>query len=88
MLDELAADWAAHAVVVMQCLDARGAEGVAAVHQDAGDALAHVVPETAELADVQTARTVVQVQDLSSGLLWLLLSTHHFLSIFSYKIIN
>lgn len=61
ILNQLAADGAADTVLVMQRLDALGAEGVAAVHEDARDALAHVVLECAELADVQAARLVVQI---------------------------
>ena len=38
---------------MMEVLDARGAESVAAVDQDAGDTLSHVVTQSAELADVQ-----------------------------------
>ena len=38
---------------MVEVLDARGAKGVAAVHEDAGDALAHVVLAAAELADVE-----------------------------------
>ena len=53
LLDEFAADGAPHAVVMVQVLNARGAQGVPAVHQDAGDALSHVVAQPAELADVQ-----------------------------------
>ena len=49
---------------MVQRLDARCTEGVAAVDEDARDALAHVVAEAAELADVETPRAVVQVQDL------------------------
>jgi len=64
LLDEFAADGAAHAAVVVQRLDAARAQRVPAVDQDARDALAHVVPEAAELTDVQAPRTVVQVQDL------------------------
>lgn len=63
LLDEFAADWAPHSVVVVQVLNARSAQGVPAVHQDAGDALTHVVPQAAELTDVQSTRRVVQVQD-------------------------
>ena len=65
VLDELAADGAPDAVLVVQLLDAGGAEGVAAVHEDARDALAHVVLESAELADIQAARLVVQIHDVS-----------------------
>ena len=36
---------------------------MAAVDQDARDALAHVVTETAKLADVETARLVIEVQN-------------------------
>ena len=53
LLDEFAADGAPHAVVMVQVLNARGAQGVPTVHQDAGDALSHVVAQPAELADVQ-----------------------------------
>ena len=74
LLDKLAADWAADAVVVVKSLDAAGAQSVSAVHQDAWDTLADVVLETTELADVKASRAVVQVQDLSCrGLL-----RHHF----------
>ena len=45
----------------MELLDAAGAKGVAAVHQDARDALAHIVLHPAELADVQAARLVIEV---------------------------
>ena len=55
LLHELAADGASHTVVVVQVLDARGAQGVPAVHQDTGDTLSHVVAQPAELADVQAA---------------------------------
>ena len=63
LLDEFAADWAPHSVVVVQVLNARSAQGVPAVHQDARDALTNVVPQAAELTDVQATRRVVQVQD-------------------------
>ncbi len=86
LLHELAADGAAHAVVVVQRLDARSAERVAAVHQDTGNPLAHIVLEPAELADVETPRVVVQVQDLRRCLRRLLggrggltACRHHFL---------
>lgn len=52
LLDELSADGAANAVLVVQRLNALGAEGVSTVDQDAWDALAHVVLQCAELADV------------------------------------
>jgi len=55
LLNELAADGASHTVVVVQVLDARGAQGVPAVHQDTGYTLSHVVAQPAELADVQAA---------------------------------
>jgi len=64
LLDQLAADGAAHAVLVVQLLNAVGAQGVAAVHQYARNALAHVVLEGAKLADVETTRLVVEVHDL------------------------
>ena len=53
LLDEFAADGTSHPVVMVQVLNARGAQGVPAVHQDAGDTLSHVVAQSAELADVQ-----------------------------------
>ena len=55
LLDEFAADGAPHPVVMVQVLNARGAKGVPAVHQDAGDTLSHVVAQPAELADVQAS---------------------------------
>ena len=45
-------------------MNATGAEGVSAVHEDARDALAHVVAEAAKLANVQAARGVVEGEDL------------------------
>ena len=53
LLHKFAADGAPHTVVMVQVLDARGAQGVPTVHQDAGDTLSHVVAQSAELADVQ-----------------------------------
>lgn len=53
LLDKLAADGTSHTVVMVQVLNARGAQGVPAVHQDARDTLSHVVAQPAELADVQ-----------------------------------
>ncbi len=50
-------------------MNAAGAEGVSAVHEDARDALAHVVAEAAELANVEAARGVVQGEDLGRLLL-------------------
>ena len=61
LLDELTADWASHTILVMELLDAVGAKGVPAVHQDARDALAHIVLHRAELANVQAARLVIEV---------------------------
>ena len=49
---------------MVQLLDAVGAEGVAAMNKDTGDALANVVLEAAKLADVEAARLVVQVHDI------------------------
>ena len=43
LLHQLAADGAPHTVVVVQVLDTGGAQGVPAVHQDAGNTLSHVV---------------------------------------------
>jgi hypothetical protein len=63
---------------VVECLDAAGAEGMSAVNKDAGDALADVIAQAAELADVQTARTVVQVQYLLLGHLRGGRRSHHF----------
>jgi hypothetical protein len=82
LLDEFAANRASHAVVVVQGLDARGAQSVATVDQDARDALSYIVAEAAKLANVKAARTVVQVEDLmGAGAL------HIFLSL-SYIIFN
>ena len=64
LLDQFAADGAPHAVLVVQLLDAVRAQGVAAVHQDAGNALTDVVLECAELANVKATRLVVQVHYL------------------------
>ena len=40
---------------MVQVLNARGAQSVATVDQDAGDTLSHVVAQPAELADVQAS---------------------------------
>ena len=48
----------------MKLMDAVRAQGVPAVDQDAWDALADVVLESAELADVKPARLIVQVHDV------------------------
>jgi hypothetical protein len=54
---------------VVECLNATGAKGVSAVHEDARDTLTHVVAEAAELANVEAARGVVQGEDLGRLLL-------------------
>eukprot|EP00354_Favella_ehrenbergii_P000882 CAMPEP_0170464500 /NCGR_PEP_ID=MMETSP0123-20130129/9204_1 /TAXON_ID=182087 /ORGANISM="Favella ehrenbergii, Strain Fehren 1" /LENGTH=247 /DNA_ID=CAMNT_0010730179 /DNA_START=573 /DNA_END=1314 /DNA_ORIENTATION=- len=71
LLDELAADGAPHAVLMVQLLNAVRAEGVAAVDQDARDALAHVVLESAELTDVQPARLIIQIHQVDAHCLLL-----------------
>lgn len=43
----------------MQLLNAVGAQSVAAVDEDAWDALANVVLQRAKLADVEAARLIV-----------------------------
>lgn len=48
---------------MVQVLDAAGAKGVAAVDQDAGDALTHVVAKATELADVEASGWIVKVQN-------------------------
>jgi len=68
VLDELAADRAPHTVLVVELLDATGAQCVATVDQDAGNALPHVVLHGTELADVQAARLVVQVHQSGTHL--------------------
>jgi hypothetical protein len=52
------------------------------MYQDAGNALSHVVPEPAKLADVQATCRVVQVQDRLSR--WLRGRVHIFI-ILNYK---
>ena len=66
LLDQFAADGAPHAVLVVQLLDAVGAQGVAAVNQYARDALSHIVLQSAELTDVKAARLVVQVHQVDA----------------------
>jgi len=46
---------------VVKVLNARGAQCVTAVNQDAGNALANVVFAPAELADIKLTRTVIKV---------------------------
>jgi hypothetical protein len=65
LLNQLPADRAPHSVVVVKVLDAGGAQGMAAVDQDTGDTLTHVVLATTELADVEGTRTVVEIQNTS-----------------------
>ena len=67
LLDQLAADGASDAVLVVQLLDAVRAQSVAAVNQDARDALSHVVLERAELANVKPAGLVVEVHQVDLG---------------------
>ena len=52
LLDQLPADGAPHSVLVVELLDAVGAERVAAMNKNARDSLADVVLQAAELADV------------------------------------
>ena len=61
LLNEFAADRAPYSVVVVQVLDARGAQSVPAVYQDAGNTLSHIVPEAAKLADVESSGRIVKV---------------------------
>ena len=49
---------------MVQLRNARGAQGVATMHQDAGNTLAYVVLHAAELTDVEGAGLVVQVWDV------------------------
>ncbi len=71
VLDELAADRAAHTVLVVQLLDAVRAESVSTVHQDAGDSLAHIVLEGAELTNVKSTGLVVEVHQGGTHLTYL-----------------
>ncbi len=64
LLDELATDGAADTVFVVQLLDAVGAQGVAAVDQYARNSFAHVVLEAAKLADIESARLIVQIHQV------------------------
>jgi hypothetical protein len=59
LLHEFAAYRASHSVIVMQVLNARGAQSVTAVNQNAGDTFAHIVSQTAELADVQAPSGII-----------------------------
>ena len=68
LFDQLATDGAAHAVLMVQFTDAVGAQRVTTMNEDAGNALAHVVLEAAELADVETARLIVKLHDIHGGL--------------------
>ena len=61
LLDQLPANGASHTVLVMQLLDAIGAQGVATMNKDAGDSLAHVVLQSAELTDVKASGLIVQI---------------------------
>lgn len=63
ILDQLAADWAADAVLVVQLHDASSAESVPTMDKDPGDALANVVLERAELANVEATRLIVEIHD-------------------------
>jgi hypothetical protein len=72
LLHQLAANWAAHSVAVVQFLKALGAERVSAVHQDSWNALAHVEFFSAEVTEVEAASLVVPLDDvlrLAEGLL-------------------
>ena len=63
IFDELAAYGAANTVLVVELLNAVGAKGVSAVHEDARDPLSDVVLESAELANVEPTRLVVHIHD-------------------------
>ena len=65
LLDKFAADGASDAVLVVQLLNTVRAQRMAAVDQYARNALAHIVLEGAELADVETAGLIVQVHKIS-----------------------
>jgi len=63
LLHELAADRAADSVLVVKLVDAVSAQSVTTVDQDARNTLTHVVLLSAELANVQSSRLIVQVHD-------------------------
>ena len=64
LLYQLTADGAANTVLMMEFADAVGTESVPTVNQDSGNALADVVFEAAELADVEATRLVVQLNNV------------------------
>lgn len=61
LLDQLAADGAPDTVLMVQLLDAIGAQSVPAVDQDARDALPHIVLERAKLANIEPAGLIVEI---------------------------
>jgi len=70
VLEELAADGAADPGTVVELGETLRAECVAAVDEDAGDALAHVVLEAAEVAEVELALLVVHSCCLNLNYSW------------------
>ena len=65
LLDQFSANWASDTVLVVQLLDAIRTESMPAVHKYARNAFPDVVLESAELADVELARLVVQIHDVN-----------------------
>lgn len=62
---------------MVKLLNAVSAQSVSAVHQDSWDAFAHVVLESAKLANIKTPGLVVEIHNLSARLIGLgFLSLH------------
>ena len=69
LLDELPANGASHAEIMVQILEAVGAEGVPTVDEDARDLLSDGELVAAEVTKVQPSRQVVSLDDGGHGLL-------------------
>ena len=80
LFDQLSTNWTTDTVFMMELLDAAGAESVTAVDENARDSLPNIILKPAELANVKTARLIVQIHQVGSSLIANHLSSRKFAS--------
>ena len=59
LLNELAANWASHSVLVVELLDTVRAKSVPTVNKNARNTLAHIILEPTELTDIKSTGLVI-----------------------------
>ena len=59
LLNELAANWASHSVLVVELLDTVRAKSVPTVNKNARNTLAHIILEPTEMTDIKSTGLVI-----------------------------